>query len=99
MRRSELGNLKVEDVNLDKNRIYVRGGKGDRDRVIPMHPDLIEGLSELVRGKTNKESVFVSSHVVWATNLETGLIVLVWIYTHIAFGTISPQPSLKRGRI
>ena len=29
MRRSELGNLKVQDVNLDKNRIYVRGGKGD----------------------------------------------------------------------
>ena len=23
MRRSEMGNLKVEDVNLDKNRIYV----------------------------------------------------------------------------
>ena len=58
MRRSELGNLKVQDVNLDKNRIYVRGGKGDRDRVIPMHPDLIEGLSELVRGKENKASVF-----------------------------------------
>ena len=58
MRRSELGNLKVENVNLDKNRIYVRGGKGDKDRVIPIHPDLLEGLSELVRGKANKESVF-----------------------------------------
>ena len=51
MRRSELGNLKVQDVNLDKNRIYVRGGKGDRDRVIPIHSDLLEGLSGLVRGK------------------------------------------------
>ena len=58
MRRSELGNLKVQDVNLDKNRIYVRGGKGDRDRVIPMHTDLIEGLSGLVRGKQDKDSVF-----------------------------------------
>ena len=59
MRRSELGNLKVENVNLDKNRIYVRGGKCDKDRVIPIHPDLLEGLSELVRGKANKASVFV----------------------------------------
>ena len=58
MRRSELGNLKVGDVNLDKNRLYVRGGKGDKDRVIPIHPTLLEGLSDLVRGKANKESVF-----------------------------------------
>ena len=31
MRRGELGNLKVEDVNLNKNRRYVRGGKGDKE--------------------------------------------------------------------
>ena len=36
----------------------MRGGKGDRDRVIPMHTDLIEGLSGLVRGKQDKDSVF-----------------------------------------
>ena len=59
MRRSELGNLKVGDVNLDKNRLYVRGGKGDKDRVIPIHPNLLEGLSDLVRGKANKERVYL----------------------------------------
>jgi len=61
MRRSELGNLKVGDVNLDKNRLYVRGGKGDKDRVIPIHPNLLEGLSDLVRGKANKERVYFAS--------------------------------------
>ena len=58
MRRSELANLKVGDVNLDKSRIYVRGGKGDRDRVIPVHLDLVETLSTLIEGRTNGERVF-----------------------------------------
>ena len=58
MRRSELGNLKVEDINLDKNRLYVRGGKGDKDRVIPIHTDLSERLSRLVEGKAGDDSVF-----------------------------------------
>ena len=58
MRRSEMGNLKVEDVNLDKRRLYVRGGKGDKDRVIPIHPDLVEGLRRLIEGRAGDESVF-----------------------------------------
>jgi integrase/recombinase XerD len=40
MRRSELANLKVRDVSLDKNRLFVRAGKGDKDRVIPIHTEL-----------------------------------------------------------
>ena len=58
MRRSELGNLKVEDTNLDKNRLYVRRGKGDKDRVIPIHTDLAERLTRLVEGKAGDDSVF-----------------------------------------
>ena len=58
MRRSEMGNLKVEDINLDKGRLYVRGGKGDKDRVIPIHPDLVEGLRRLIEGKAGNDSVF-----------------------------------------
>ena len=58
MRRSELGNLKVEDTNLDKNRLYVRRGKGDKDRVIPIHTNLAERLTKLVEGKAGDDSVF-----------------------------------------
>ncbi len=58
MRRSELGNLKVEDINLDKNRLYVRRGKGDKDRVIPIHANLAEKLTRLVEGKAGDDSVF-----------------------------------------
>jgi len=58
MRRSELANLKVKDVSLDKNRIYVRGGKGDKDRVIPLHPKLKPSLAKLIAGRGGNESVF-----------------------------------------
>jgi integrase len=39
MRRGELANLSIRDLSFETNRIYVRKGKGDRDRVIPMHPN------------------------------------------------------------
>jgi integrase/recombinase XerD len=58
MRRSELANLKVKDIFLDKNRLYVRGGKGDKDRVIPIHPQLKISLSQLLHGKAEHERVF-----------------------------------------
>ena len=58
MRRSELANLKVRDISLDKNRLYVRGGKGDKDRVIPIHTELKNSLSDLIQGKTEMERVF-----------------------------------------
>ena len=50
MRRRELGDLKVKDVALDKNRLYVRGGKGDKDRVIPIHAELKGSHAELKTG-------------------------------------------------
>jgi len=73
VRRGELGNLKVKDVNLDKQRIYVRGGKGDKDRVIPIHPDLVDGLSRLIERKAAEVSApLVSSHGVLPISLGIG---------------------------
>lgn len=36
MRRSELINLKLEDISLDQGIIMIRHGKGDKDRVVPI---------------------------------------------------------------
>ena len=58
MRRSELANLTVKNISLDKSRLYVRAGKGDKDRVIPIHPELKTALSELIQGKPEHERVF-----------------------------------------
>lgn len=40
LRLQELLNLKIEDVNLETNEIFVKEGKGRKDRIVPVHPRL-----------------------------------------------------------
>jgi site-specific recombinase XerD len=44
MRRAEMCNLKVEDIDSDRMLIHVRQGKGCRDRDVPLSPKLLETL-------------------------------------------------------
>ncbi|WP_141296414.1 tyrosine-type recombinase/integrase, partial [Brevibacillus centrosporus] len=44
IRVSELINLKTYDVNFEENYIHVRDGKGGKDRIIPMIPQLANAL-------------------------------------------------------
>lgn len=44
MRVSEVAHLCAEDVDLERGTIEVRNGKGGKDRLIPLHPDLGDAL-------------------------------------------------------
>lgn len=44
LRLQELLNLKITDVNLGDGNIFVEDGKGGKDRVVPIHPQLIPKL-------------------------------------------------------
>ena len=44
LRRSELANLKVGDIDLERQVLIVRKGKGAKDRVIPLSKNTIEKL-------------------------------------------------------
>ena len=44
IRIQELLNLKIEDVRFDNKEILIRCGKGQKDRLIPMHEDLEDAL-------------------------------------------------------
>jgi site-specific recombinase XerD len=46
LRLSELLNLRLGDVDLRAKRLRVRGGKGNRDRVLPMTPQIVTVLQE-----------------------------------------------------
>lgn len=49
MRVSELINLKIRDLALDKNYGYVRNGKGGKDRLITLPKNLIPAINRLMK--------------------------------------------------
>lgn len=44
LRNSEMVNLRIEDIDLDQNRIFVRQGKGSKDRYIPIFKEFRDTL-------------------------------------------------------
>lgn len=44
LRVSEIGKLRLVDVNYDAHEIDIRDGKGGKDRTVPLHPDLAREL-------------------------------------------------------
>lgn len=49
LRKSELLNLKLTDVDIENLTIFVRWGKGKKDRIIPMSHTLAQSLTEYLR--------------------------------------------------
>jgi len=58
LRRSELANLKAGDIDLDRQVLIVRQGKGSKDRIIPISENTCDKLDGYVKGKNKKESLF-----------------------------------------
>ena len=58
LRRSELANLRVGDIDKKRQLLVVRKGKGGKDRVIPLSQTLIDKFNKLIEGKTKNDSVF-----------------------------------------
>jgi integrase/recombinase XerD len=56
MRRGELANLEVKDVHADF--LVVRGGKGNKDRVIPLGTNISQRLQNFIWGKVPDEKLF-----------------------------------------
>ncbi len=60
LRLQELLNLRIPDVNIDTHEIFVREGKGKKDRIVPIHPRLATVLRvyEQERDKRKKFSTW-----------------------------------------
>lgn len=54
LRMSELLNLKNQDVNFAERSLYVRLGKGRKDRYIPLHPKLIPVLKFYLKSRNKR---------------------------------------------
>lgn len=55
VRLEELRNLKVEDLNLENRTLFVRSGKGNKDRIIPLNTRLIEFLEVYLKDRKRLE--------------------------------------------
>jgi len=63
LRVSELLNLKVKDLELDKGYGYIRNGKGRKDRLIILSKKLIPGLKRIIelQGLNENDLIFKSN--------------------------------------
>jgi len=55
LRLNELNNLKTSDIQLSERRVFVRSGKGNKDRFIPMNGYLIEKLQRYLRERDRQK--------------------------------------------
>ena len=44
IRRGELRDLEIRDVDFEKRRIYIRSGKGDKSRTVPINTDTLQDV-------------------------------------------------------
>jgi integrase/recombinase XerD len=58
MRRAEMCNLKVEDIDSKRMLIHIRQGKGRRDRDVPLSPKVLETLRAYWRWMKPKTYLF-----------------------------------------
>lgn len=55
LRMGELLNLQVTDINIREQSLLVRHGKGDKDRMVPLHYKLIRVLERYFRERKNTQ--------------------------------------------
>jgi site-specific recombinase XerD len=58
LRVSEAVRLRVQEVNLDELTIFVRGGKGRKDRITVLSPKLVEPLRRQMESKAPSDYLF-----------------------------------------
>jgi len=59
LRVSELTSLKIQDINFQEGMITVRGGKGDKDRIVPIDDDTLD-LIQLYKGDADEGFLILS---------------------------------------
>jgi integrase len=73
MRKSELLNLTVNDVDFNNRTIRIRQGKGRRDRILPMADRIVVSLREQCDSKSAHDRVFDNLNARSVYRIITGL--------------------------
>lgn len=78
LRRAELANLKVSDIDSQRMVIHVQGGKGRKDRDVMLSPKLLEELRVYWRGMRKRSKVWLFPGNRWHTAERPITTKVVW---------------------
>lgn len=53
VRRGELRDLEIREVNFERRQIYIRSGKGDKSRTAPIDPDTLQDIKFYIGERTS----------------------------------------------
>jgi integrase/recombinase XerD len=70
LRVSELVNLKPQDINFNENIGWVRAGKGSKDRMFTLSPNLAGELREYLKKKENTKYLFSQDEPLTTRNVQ-----------------------------
>ena len=79
LRRAELANLKITDIDSARNVIHVLGGKGRKDRDVMLSPKLLEALREYWRGLRAKPKTWLFPGNRWHTADHPITTKVIWL--------------------
>ncbi len=78
LRRAELAQLKVEDIDSQRMVIHVKGGKGRKDRDVMLSPKLLDELRAYWRGMRRKPKLWLFPGNRWHTANQPITTKVVW---------------------
>ena len=78
LRRAELADLKVSDVDSERMVIHVRGGKGRKDRDVMLSPVLLEALRQYWRSLRRRPKTWLLPGNRWHTGERPISSKVVW---------------------
>lgn len=75
IRKQELLNLRVSDINFERRLLFVKQGKGRKDRMIPLAERIMAPLQSQCDGKTTSEFVYAgrgkNRSLLWMENTSS----------------------------
>ena len=72
IRKQELLNLKLHDVDIENRTLFVKGGKGDKDRVIPLNMRIIQLIRPYLEARQKRKPETMSFFISLRYNIPMG---------------------------
>lgn len=73
IRRSELANLNIKDINFKEGTLLIRGGKGKKDRIIPIAERALDWVKQYLKEQRSRYVTLASGDALFLTETGNGM--------------------------